>query len=121
MTGAAPLQALGLSRMPSTRLPVLRPTPFCNPDCDCCDLPHRDARQRMSITRLRRAAKRLVDDGPAGKELTAIWHAGEPMAVPIEFYPEVPRTSLRRGGGKSLSRLANSALSGLFCAQVCSH
>jgi len=45
----------------------------------------------MSITRLRRAAKRLVDDGPAGKELTAIWHAGEPMAVPIEFYREASR------------------------------
>ncbi len=40
----------------------------------------------MSIDTLRHAAQRLVDDGLAGRELTVVWHAGEPLVMPIDFY-----------------------------------
>lgn len=71
-----------------TRLLILQPTPFCNIDCDYCYLPERDSTARMSLDTVRHAAKRLRDDGLAGPELTVVWHAGEPLAMPIAFYDE---------------------------------
>jgi uncharacterized protein len=71
-----------------TRLLILQPTPFCNIACDYCYLPHRDSAARMSIATIRRAAERLRDDALVGPELTVVWHAGEPLAVPISFYDE---------------------------------
>jgi uncharacterized protein len=80
------LAEIGRDAAASTRLLILQPTPFCNIDCDYCYLPDRDATQRMSMDTLRLAVQRLRDDGLAGAELTLVWHAGEPLAVPIDFY-----------------------------------
>ena len=71
-----------------TRLLILQPTPFCNIDCDYCDLTGRASTARMSIATVKRAAERLRDDGLAGPELTVVWHAGEPLAMPLAFYDE---------------------------------
>jgi uncharacterized protein len=70
----------------STRLLILQPTPFCNLDCDYCYLPERENRSRMALSTVRQAAQRLLDDGLAGEQLTVVWHAGEPLAMPIDFY-----------------------------------
>jgi uncharacterized protein len=70
----------------STRLLILQPTPFCNLDCDYCYLPDRDNPSRMALNTVRQAAQRLLDDGLAGEQLTVVWHAGEPLAMPIDFY-----------------------------------
>ncbi len=80
--------ALTLEAPPRTRLLVLQPTPFCNIDCDYCYLPGRDQRHRMAPATARRAAERLREDGLAGDELTVVWHAGEPLVMPIAFYEE---------------------------------
>ena len=71
-----------------TRLLILQPTPFCNIDCDYCYLPDRNSTARMGMATVRRAAERLRDDGLAGTELTVVWHAGEPLAMPPAFYEE---------------------------------
>jgi len=71
-----------------TRLLILQPTPFCNIDCDYCYLPERNNSARMSLVTVRQAAERLRDDGLAGAELTIVWHAGEPLAMPMAFYDE---------------------------------
>lgn len=71
-----------------TRLLILQPTPFCNIDCDYCYLPTRDSTSRMTIATVRRAAERLHEDGLAGDSLTVVWHAGEPLAMPVAFYDE---------------------------------
>ena len=71
-----------------TRLLILQPTPFCNIDCDYCYLPDRASSARMSIATVKRAAERLRDDGLAGPELSVVWHAGEPLAMPLAFYEE---------------------------------
>ena len=42
----------------------------------------------MSIPTVRRAAERLLEDGLAGPELTVVWHAGEPLTMPVSFYRE---------------------------------
>jgi len=71
-----------------TRLLILQGTPFCNIDCDYCYLPGRDSRERMSLETVRLAARRLREDGLAGDELTAVWHAGEPLVLPPVFFED---------------------------------
>ena len=71
-----------------TQLLILQPTPFCNIACDSCYLPDRHSTARMAMSTVRRAAERLRDDGLAGAELTVVWHAGEPLAMPLSFYDE---------------------------------
>ncbi|WP_374681204.1 cyclophane-forming radical SAM/SPASM peptide maturase GrrM/OscB [Accumulibacter sp.] len=71
-----------------TRLLILQPTPFCNIDCDYCYLPARNSAARMGLATVRRAAERLRDDGLAADELTIVWHAGEPLTMPKDFYDE---------------------------------
>jgi uncharacterized protein len=71
-----------------TRLLILQPTPFCNIACDYCYLPDRESTARMSLATVRAAARRLRDDGLLGEQLTVVWHAGEPLAVPVAFYAD---------------------------------
>ena len=71
-----------------TRLLILQPTPFCNIACDYCYLPDRDSKARMSLATVRAAARRLREDGLLGAQLTVVWHAGEPLAMPVAFYVE---------------------------------
>ena len=71
-----------------TRLLILQPTPFCNIACDYCYLPDRDSKARMSLATVRAAARRLREDGLLGEQLTVVWHAGEPLAMPVAFYAE---------------------------------
>jgi len=74
-----------------TQLLILQPTPFCNIDCDYCYLPDRDSNAKMSLTTVRLAAERLRDDGLAGAGLTVVWHAGEPLTMPVAFYDEAAK------------------------------
>ena len=71
-----------------TRLLILQPTPFCNIACDYCYLPDRDSKARMRPATVRAAVRRLRDDGLLGAQLTLVWHAGEPLAMPVAFYAE---------------------------------
>ncbi len=75
-----------------TRLLILQPTPFCNIDCDYCYLPNRDSTARMSMETVRLAAQRLVDDGLVGESLTVVWHAGEPLVLPPDYYEQTITT-----------------------------
>ncbi len=70
---------------------VLQPTPFCNIDCDYCYLPNRDDRRRMSPQVLDKIFERVFAWPAADKGFTIVWHAGEPMAVPVAFYREATR------------------------------
>jgi uncharacterized protein len=87
-TSHAPLALLPLPDQTRTRLLILQPTPFCNIDCDYCYLPGRDNTAKMSLNTVRLAAQRLLDDGLAGPSLTVVWHAGEPLVMPADFYRE---------------------------------
>jgi len=72
----------------NTRLLVLQPTPFCNIDCDYCYLPDRDSKARMSLHIVRWTIERLIADKLLGERLDIVWHAGEPLAMPRDFYDE---------------------------------
>lgn len=71
---------------------VVQPSSFCNIDCDYCYLPERASHNRMSISVFRQAIERLMAGGLIGDRLSIVWHAGEPLAVPISFYEEAFET-----------------------------
>ena len=68
------------------RLLVVQPTPFCNLDCDYCYLPNRDDRSRLSLEILEAALERVLESPYFDGDFTLLWHAGEPLTVPIAFY-----------------------------------
>lgn len=87
-----PFQITDFSPAIKTRLLILQPTPFCNINCDYCYLPNRSSTGRMELATVRHAAERLRDDQLLGETLTVVWHAGEPLAMPIGFYEDAITT-----------------------------
>src|SRR6478752_4117362 len=68
-------------------LAVFQPTSFCNIDCKYCYLPGRSAASRMSQETVEQAFRFFLKN-PArlADPFVITWHAGEPLAMPIEFY-----------------------------------
>lgn len=73
---------------PWISLLVLQPSPFCNINCDYCYLPNRTSTKRMAMPVLENAIARTFASDLVRGDLTIIWHAGEPLAVPISWYEE---------------------------------
>jgi uncharacterized protein len=83
------------------RLLVLQPTPFCNLDCDYCYLPSRDDRSHLPLELLERILERVLESPYLEGDFTLLWHAGEPLTMPIAFYDaatERIRLALERHG-----------------------
>ena len=68
------------------KLVVIQPTPFCNLDCDYCYLPDRQLKARLSLDLLDPIFKNLFQSNLIDQEFTVVWHAGEPLTMPIAFY-----------------------------------
>lgn len=69
-------------------LVVLQPTTFCNIDCQYCYLPDRSARRRMPVEVIRRIAAEVLGTDLYDGEVAFLWHLGEPLSVPPDFYEE---------------------------------
>ena len=67
---------------------ILQPTPFCNIDCDYCYLASRTDSSRMTMNTLQMAIERVLSSGLVEGELSVVWHAGEPLTLPVEYYAE---------------------------------
>lgn len=65
---------------------VLQPTPFCNINCSYCYLPNRDSRRQMTTATLEQAYRWVYSNGLVREPFTVLWHAGEPLVLPIDFY-----------------------------------
>lgn len=70
------------------QLLVIQPTPYCNLDCDYCYLPNRSDRHRLPLELLDAALERVLESPYVGGDFTLLWHAGEPLTMPISFYDE---------------------------------
>jgi len=70
---------------------VLQPTPFCNLDCSYCYLPDRQSTRRMSLETLERTFAWVFSSGLVREPFTLLWHAGEPLVVPVSFYEDAIR------------------------------
>jgi len=72
--------------MPKINLLVIQPTPFCNIDCRYCYLPNRSSKAVVERATLLNLFTQLFQSGWARNPVTVVWHAGEPMVMPIGFY-----------------------------------
>lgn len=67
---------------------ILQPTPFCNLDCSYCYLPFRSDRSRMTLETVRASASFVEKLSVGQEEIEVVWHSGEPLVVPPEWYRE---------------------------------
>src|SRR5262245_45857740 len=74
---------------------VLQPTPFCNINCSYCYLPDRQSTRRMSPDTLDQTFRWVFGSGLVREPFTLLWHAGEPLVLPVSFY-ETAGDLLRR-------------------------
>jgi uncharacterized protein len=73
---------------PWISLLVLQPSPFCNINCDYCYLPNRTSKKRMPLEIVAATIEKVFAAELVFDPLTVIWHAGEPLAVPISYYEQ---------------------------------
>ncbi len=71
---------------PRIELLVVQPTPFCNIDCRYCYLADRTNKSVVADATLRNLFTQVFASGWARDGLSVVWHAGEPMVLPIDFY-----------------------------------
>jgi uncharacterized protein len=72
--------------VPTIDLLVIQPTPFCNIDCTYCYLPNRRSKAVIARETLERVFSAVFASGWFGDAVSVVWHAGEPMVLPIAFY-----------------------------------
>ena len=77
---------LEISAIPRVDLLVVQPTPFCNINCRYCYLPSRNDKSTISLETVRTLFEKVFSSGWLSDELTIIWHAGEPLVMPVNFY-----------------------------------
>ena len=71
-----------------TQLVIIQPTPFCNINCSYCYLPHRSVTKRINVKTLSRIFELLFSSSFVSDNITIVWHAGEPLVLPISFYTQ---------------------------------
>jgi uncharacterized protein len=111
-----------LSSSFSTQLLVLQSTPFCNADCAYCYLPNRNDRRRMSLHTVHSSVRWIFDSGLATRDLTIVWHAGEPLVLSPTWYIEAisvcadaaPRAARLRHAVQTNATLINDEWCDLF-------
>ena len=69
-----------------TQLVIIQPTSFCNINCRYCYLPHRASTRRISPETLSQIFKVLFSSPLVSDDILFVWHAGEPLILPISFY-----------------------------------
>jgi uncharacterized protein len=67
---------------------VLQPTPFCNINCSYCYLPDRQSTKKMSSQTLERTFAWVFSSGLVREPFCLLWHAGEPLVMPVDYYEE---------------------------------
>ena len=77
--------------MTKVELLVVQPTPFCNIDCRYCYLPDRNRKAVVTPQTLTNLFSQLFASGWVEGCLSVVWHAGEPMVLPIDFYRDAFR------------------------------
>lgn len=87
---------------PALRLVVLQPTPYCNLDCAYCYLPGRDDRRRMRPETLDAIGRNVLASPLAADPLSVVWHAGEPMTLPPDWYEDAFARLARAAPGRTL-------------------
>ncbi|ACK51518.1 Radical SAM domain protein [Methylocella silvestris BL2] len=81
------LNALSTGRAaPTIETVVVQPTPFCNINCRYCYLPDRNQKAKMELSVITTLFSKIFASGWSADQLTVIWHAGEPLVLPVSYY-----------------------------------
>ena len=67
---------------------MIQATTFCNIKCKYCYLPFRDKKAQFPLELLPELFAKLRKAHLLDQEVTVLWHAGEPLALPIAYYRE---------------------------------
>ncbi len=82
----SPREGVASDTVPVIDLLVVQPTPFCNIDCRYCYLPGRNSKAVVAPQTLHNLFSQVFASGWVEGGLSVVWHAGEPMVLPIAFY-----------------------------------
>lgn len=77
-----------LNRFGPIELVVVQATSLCNLDCSYCYLPDRQKRRVFDLDLLPVLVRRILESPYAGPEFALVWHAGEPLTLPTEWYDQ---------------------------------
>jgi uncharacterized protein len=77
-------------RLVPAELVVLQGTSFCNLNCKYCDLSVESRRTKsvMEPKLIERFFTELFNSGLCAREVTVLWHSGEPLTLPPAYYEE---------------------------------
>jgi uncharacterized protein len=65
---------------------MIQPTRFCNINCSYCYLPYRDHKGTLDLDLIEPLFTKLMDAGLLPRQISVLWHAGEPLAASVDFY-----------------------------------
>jgi uncharacterized protein len=68
---------------------IIQPTPFCNINCSYCYLADRDNKNKITREIIELIARRVIESKLYAKEITVVWHAGEPMVLNVKYFSEL--------------------------------
>jgi uncharacterized protein len=71
---------------------IIQGSPFCNIACKYCYLPDRHITKKIALPVIEKTFYRLQESNLLGKEVTVVWHAGEPLTVPLTYYESIFET-----------------------------
>jgi uncharacterized protein len=103
MSVADPLAAGDEIALAPVELLVFQGTPFCNIDCRYCYLGDRDNHARISVATVQEACRQLACEGLAAKQIDVLWHAGEPLVLPPDFYHRAFAAIEKEFGGAAVT------------------
>ncbi|HEY0756798.1 MAG TPA: cyclophane-forming radical SAM/SPASM peptide maturase GrrM/OscB [Ktedonobacteraceae bacterium] len=70
---------------------IIQPTSLCNINCRYCYLPDRLSPRSIDARTLARVFAAIFTSSLVGERVRIVWHAGEPMTLPLSFYAEAYR------------------------------
>ena len=68
---------------------IIQPTPFCNINCSYCYLKDRLNAARISVETVEQICDRVLEGNLVGDRLTIVWHAGEPLVIPVKYFRDL--------------------------------
>jgi uncharacterized protein len=79
---------LEVSKFGPIGLVVVQSTSLCNLDCSYCYLPDRQRRKVFDLKLLPLLMRRIFESPYCGSSFSLVWHAGEPLTLPISYYDQ---------------------------------
>lgn len=68
---------------------IIQGSPFCNIACTYCYLPDKNLTKKITLSLVRKTFERLQESNLLSNKITVVWHAGEPLTVPLNYYEEI--------------------------------